>query len=97
VLRAIGKRPFKVQLMGALAMIRGAVAEMATGEGKTLTAAMAASVWSWEGRLCNARDDAAGADRRLSPQRRLCHQQGTRRGFPARSDPARCAGEGSAD
>src|SRR5207249_120691 len=50
VLRAIGKRPFKVQIMGALAMIRGAVAEMATGEGKTLTAAMAASIWAWAGR-----------------------------------------------
>src|SRR4051812_27644348 len=34
VVRAVGKRPFLVQLMGALAMIRGAVAEMATGEGK---------------------------------------------------------------
>src|SRR2546421_3704651 len=47
---ALGKRPFNVQLMGALAMIRGAVAEMATGEGKTLTAAMAASIWAWMGR-----------------------------------------------
>src|SRR3989440_6431866 len=50
VLRAIGKRPFLVQIMGALAMIRGAAAEMATGEGKTLTAAMAASIWAWAGR-----------------------------------------------
>ncbi|MGH7176666.1 MAG: hypothetical protein ACREJC_04735, partial [Tepidisphaeraceae bacterium] len=37
--RSIGKRPFPVQLMGALAMCQGAVAEMATGEGKTITAA----------------------------------------------------------
>jgi preprotein translocase subunit SecA len=50
VLRAIGKRPFLVQIMGALAMNEGAVAEMATGEGKTLTAAMAASIWAWNGR-----------------------------------------------
>jgi preprotein translocase subunit SecA len=50
VVRAVGKRPFPVQLMGALSMIRGAVAEMATGEGKTLTAAMAASIWAWNGR-----------------------------------------------
>jgi preprotein translocase subunit SecA len=48
--RAIGKRPFPVQLMGALAMIKGHVSEMATGEGKTLTAALAASIWSWSGR-----------------------------------------------
>src|SRR6476620_6376012 len=38
VVRAVGKRPFPVQIMGAAAMIRGGVAEMATGEGKTLTA-----------------------------------------------------------
>src|SRR5205085_9855612 len=48
--RAIGKRPFPVQIMGALAMIEGNVAEMATGEGKTLTAALASSIWSWSGR-----------------------------------------------
>jgi len=48
--RSIGKRPFPVQLMGALCMIEGNVAEMATGEGKTLTAAVAASVLAWAGR-----------------------------------------------
>src|SRR4051794_9309180 len=48
--RAIGKRPFPVQLMGALAMCEGLVAEMATGEGKTLTAALASSVWAWSGK-----------------------------------------------
>ena len=49
-LRALGLRPFPVQLMGALAMCEGAVAEMATGEGKTLTASLAASLWAWAGR-----------------------------------------------
>lgn len=48
--RAIGKRPFDVQIMGALAMCEGAIAEMATGEGKTLTASLAASVWAWFGK-----------------------------------------------
>src|SRR5947208_4048641 len=48
--RSIGKRPFPVQLMGALAMVDGNVAEMATGEGKTLTASLAASIWAWAGR-----------------------------------------------
>src|SRR5687767_1148999 len=48
--RAVGMRPFPVQLMGALAMIRGNIAEMATGEGKTLTASLAASIWAWHGR-----------------------------------------------
>ena len=49
-LRAVGMRPFAVQLMGALAMIGGNIVEMATGEGKTLTASLAASVWAWHGR-----------------------------------------------
>lgn len=52
-LRALGMRPFPVQLMGALAMTEGAVAEMATGEGKTLTASLAASLWAWAGRPVN--------------------------------------------
>jgi len=43
-------RPFPVQIMGAVAMIRGAVAEMATGEGKTLTAAVAASILGLAGK-----------------------------------------------
>jgi len=49
-LRSVGMRPFPVQIMGAAAMIRGAVAEMATGEGKTLTAAVAASILGLSGR-----------------------------------------------
>ena len=40
--RALGERPFDVQILGALAMLDGHVAEMATGEGKTLTAVVAA-------------------------------------------------------
>jgi preprotein translocase subunit SecA len=45
--RRVGLRPFTVQLMGALALRRGYLAEMATGEGKTLTAALAAIVAGW--------------------------------------------------
>jgi preprotein translocase subunit SecA len=40
--RALDERPFDVQLLGAMALLSGKVAEMATGEGKTLTAAIAA-------------------------------------------------------
>jgi preprotein translocase subunit SecA len=36
--RTLGQRPFDVQLMGGLVLHRGAVAEMMTGEGKTLSA-----------------------------------------------------------
>src|ERR1700722_19399134 len=38
--RAVGLRPFQVQIIGALAMLEGLIAEMATGEGKTLTASL---------------------------------------------------------
>ncbi len=48
--RAIDKRPYPVQVMGALAMCQGSIAEMATGEGKTITAAVSASIWAWAGR-----------------------------------------------
>lgn len=48
--RALGKRPYPVQVMGALAMYNGYIAEMATGEGKTLTASLIASLWAWSGR-----------------------------------------------
>lgn len=40
--RAIGLRAFDVQMLGALAMHRGLIAEMQTGEGKTLTAVFTA-------------------------------------------------------
>jgi preprotein translocase subunit SecA len=36
--RTLGQRPYDVQLMGGLVLHSGAVAEMATGEGKTLSA-----------------------------------------------------------
>ncbi|MFC3738463.1 accessory Sec system translocase SecA2 [Paractinoplanes deccanensis] len=40
--RALEQRPYDVQLLGAMALLDGRVAEMATGEGKTLTATIAA-------------------------------------------------------
>ncbi len=40
--RGLGQRPYDVQLVGVLAMLAGHVAQMATGEGKTLAAAIAA-------------------------------------------------------
>lgn len=38
--RVLGQFPFPVQVMGAIALHQGSVAEMRTGEGKTLTATM---------------------------------------------------------
>jgi preprotein translocase subunit SecA len=44
---------YLVQVAGALAMLDGCVAEMATGEGKTLTASLVATVAGWRGRGCH--------------------------------------------
>jgi preprotein translocase subunit SecA len=42
--RSLGQEMFDVQLRGALALVRGSIAEMQTGEGKTL-AAVPAVAW----------------------------------------------------
>ena len=51
--RQLGERPYVVQVAGALAIEAGCVAEMATGEGKTLTATMPATIAGWRGRGCH--------------------------------------------
>lgn len=38
--RVLGLYPFRVQILGGIALHRGNIAEMMTGEGKTLTATM---------------------------------------------------------
>lgn len=48
--RTTGLRPFDVQLLGALRMMAGDVIEMATGEGKTLSGAIAAAGYALAGR-----------------------------------------------
>lgn len=48
--RSTGLRPFDVQLLGALRMLAGDVVEMATGEGKTLSGAIAAAGYALAGR-----------------------------------------------
>ncbi|MCQ2794000.1 MAG: preprotein translocase subunit SecA [Bacilli bacterium] len=48
--RTLGQFPFKVQVMGALVLHDGDVAEMRTGEGKTLTATMAVYLNALEGK-----------------------------------------------
>jgi len=40
--RVLGKRPFKVQLLGGIILHQGRIAEMKTGEGKTLVATLPA-------------------------------------------------------
>lgn len=51
--RELGLKPFLVQVAGALALDAGCVAEMATGEGKTLTATLPAVIAGWRGRGCH--------------------------------------------
>ena len=48
--RVFGKRPFDVQLMGAIILHQGRISEMKTGEGKTLTASIALYLNALEGK-----------------------------------------------
>ncbi|HAR62112.1 MAG: hypothetical protein DKM50_08205 [Candidatus Margulisiibacteriota bacterium] len=51
--RELGLIPYPVQIAGAWALYRGYVSEMATGEGKTLVAGMAAVLNAWSGNPCH--------------------------------------------
>lgn len=51
--RTLGLRPFPVQVAGALALYKGFLAEMATGEGKSLTACLPAILSGWTGKPCH--------------------------------------------
>jgi preprotein translocase subunit SecA len=51
--RKVGEMPFAVQVAGALALEDGCIAEMATGEGKTLTSTMYVTVAGFRGRGCH--------------------------------------------
>lgn len=48
--RTLGLRPFEVQFVGALALHHGMIAEMKTGEGKTLVASIVAYLNALEGK-----------------------------------------------
>jgi preprotein translocase subunit SecA len=49
--RHLGMTPYNVQLMAAWSMLRGRMAELATGEGKTLAASLAAATAALAGRM----------------------------------------------
>ena len=51
--RKLGERPYLVQVAAALALEAGCVVELATGEGKTLTASLSAVTAGWRGRGCH--------------------------------------------
>ncbi|MCI7351734.1 MAG: preprotein translocase subunit SecA, partial [Ruminococcus sp.] len=48
--RVLGKKPFPVQIIGAIVLHQGRIAEMRTGEGKTLVACCAAYLNSLDGK-----------------------------------------------
>jgi preprotein translocase subunit SecA len=51
--RILGLCPYPVQIMGALSLYKGFLAEMETGEGKTLTISLAAIMAAWHGKPCH--------------------------------------------
>ena len=51
--RTLGMQHFEVQIMGAIAMFEGHIAEMQTGEGKTLTATMTCFLRALSGQGCH--------------------------------------------
>ncbi len=51
--REMEMNPYREQVAAALAMIDGCLAELATGEGKTLVATMPAVIAGWRGRGCH--------------------------------------------
>lgn len=77
--RTLGLRCYPVQVAAAIAMADGAIAEVATGEGKTLIATMPAVLAAWRGRGCHvltANDYLAKRDaERMAPVFEACGLQ----------------------
>jgi len=66
--RQLGLTPYDVQLMAAWSMLRGRMAELATGEGKTLAASLTAATAALAGRMVHVvtvNDYLAGRDHAL--------------------------------
>ena len=74
--RTLGIHPYAVQILAAIALQHGYLAEMATGEGKTLTAAFPAILTAWSAQPCHivtANDYLAQRDAEtLSPLYSFC-------------------------
>jgi len=78
--RTLGLNPYPEQLAGAIALFRGRLAEMATGEGKTLTSGIAAVLLAWARptvHVITANDYLAKRDAaRLAPLYSYCGLRG---------------------
>jgi len=67
--RTLGMEPYREQLAAGLCMFDGKIAEMATGEGKTLSAGVLAVLYGWRGRGCHVltvNDYLAGRDAEIN-------------------------------
>src|SRR4030088_825361 len=87
--RALGLRHFDVQMIGGMVLHDGAIAEMKTGEGKTLTATLPIVLNSLGGtgvHLVTVKDYLAR--RRPPPPRRRVDEADLRRARGHRGDPA---------
>ncbi len=77
--RTLGMRPYAVQILGAMGIYQGNLAEMATGEGKTLTACFPAILAAWSGVPCHvitANDYLASRDaEHMAPFYAFCNLQ----------------------
>jgi preprotein translocase subunit SecA len=87
--RSLGLQPFDAQLLAARAVLNNSLAEMATGEGKTLAVALAAAVGALAGmpvHVVTANDYLVARDaQRLAP---LYNALGLSVGFVVQSDAA---------
>lgn len=71
VRRVFGFRPHREQIIGAFAILEGSIVEMATGEGKTLTASLSAISAAWQGvpvHVITANDYLAARDCELGQE-----------------------------
>ncbi|MFI3272023.1 MAG: hypothetical protein R3Y11_08000 [Pseudomonadota bacterium] len=86
--RVRNQRPYRTQVAGALGMLSGCIIEMSTGEGKTLTAVLAAVLQGWRGLGCHvvtSNDYLATRDaEEMAPIYRYC---GMTVGSIAQADP----------
>lgn len=51
--KSIFKRPYVVQIAGALALYEQYIVEMSTGEGKTLTSSLSSILFAWKNKPCH--------------------------------------------
>lgn len=75
--RELGLTPYRVQMLSAMALICGYLAEIDTGEGKTLSIALAAAFEAWKGEpvhVITANDYLAERDAKI--MKKLFHRLG---------------------